>query len=79
VRPLTYESKCRYQTKNSPYWILMPFKEEDISINPSIKLYHDFIYNEEIKTITKMASKDVSKLLDVRCTLCTHYVRCIHT
>jgi hypothetical protein len=57
----------------------MPFKEEDISINPSIKLYHDFIYNEEIKTITKMASKDVSKLLDVRCTLCTHYVRCIHT
>ncbi|XP_026813539.1 prolyl 4-hydroxylase subunit alpha-2-like isoform X2 [Rhopalosiphum maidis] len=60
VRPLTYESKCRYQTKNSPYWILMPFKEEDISINPSIKLYHDFIYNEEIKTITKMASKDLT-------------------
>ncbi|KAE9544664.1 hypothetical protein AGLY_000206 [Aphis glycines] len=72
ARPLTCESKCRYQTKNSPYWILMPFKEEDISINPSIKLYHDIIYDEEIELITKMASIDVSKLLDA------HYVPRYH-
>jgi len=61
VRPLTYDSKCRYQTRNSPYRMIMPFKEEDISSNPNIKLYHDIIYDEEIKTITDMASKDVSK------------------
>eukprot|EP00102_Acyrthosiphon_pisum_P021511 XP_016658721.1 PREDICTED: prolyl 4-hydroxylase subunit alpha-2-like isoform X3 [Acyrthosiphon pisum] len=60
VRPLTYDSKCRYQTKNSPYRMIMPFKEEDISSNPNIKLYHDIIYDEEIKTITDMASKDLS-------------------
>ncbi|CAH1713702.1 unnamed protein product [Aphis gossypii] len=60
ARPLTCESKCRYQTKNSPYWILMPFKEEDISINPSIKLYHDIIYDKEIELITKMASIDLT-------------------
>ncbi|XP_025200855.1 prolyl 4-hydroxylase subunit alpha-3-like [Melanaphis sacchari] len=59
VRPLTFDSKCRYQTKNSAYWTLMPFKEEDISINPSIKLYHDIIYDEEIKIIKKMASEDL--------------------
>lgn len=50
----------------------MPFKEEDISINPSIKLYHDIIYDKEIELITKMASIDVSKLLDA------HYVPRYH-
>jgi len=64
MRPLTCDSKCRYQTKNSPYRILMPFKEEDISSDPNVKLYHDIIYDEEIKTITDMASKDVSRLLN---------------
>lgn len=39
----------------------MPFKEEDISSSPYLKLYHDIIYEEEIKTITDMASKNVSK------------------
>lgn len=42
----------------------MPFKEEDISSDPNVKLYHDIIYDEEIKTITDMASKDVSRLLN---------------
>lgn len=41
--------------------MLMPFKEEDISSDPNVKLYHDIIYDEEIKTITDMASNDVSK------------------
>ncbi|KAL4148258.1 hypothetical protein QTP88_002538 [Uroleucon formosanum] len=60
ARPLTYDSKCRYQTKNSPYRMIMPFKEEDISSSPYLKLYHDIIYEEEIKTITDMASKNLS-------------------
>lgn len=53
----------------------MPFKEEDISINPSIKLYHDIIYDEEIELITKMASIDVSKLLYAHYVLRFHVFR----
>lgn len=41
--------------------MLMPFKEEDINSNPNVKLYHDLIYDGEIKTITDMASKGVSE------------------
>lgn len=39
----------------------MPFKEEDISNSPYVKLYHDVLYDEEIRTVTEMAKKDVSK------------------
>lgn len=39
----------------------MPFKEEDISSNPYMKLYHDIIFDKEINSITNLAEKDVSK------------------
>lgn len=59
-RPLTKDSKCRYQTKNSPYRILMPFKEEDISSNPYVKLYHEIIFDGEINSIIGAAEQSVS-------------------
>lgn len=62
MRTITKKSKCRYQTKNSPYRLLMPFKEEDISDNPYVKMYYDVIYDEEIKTVTGMAAEDVSEI-----------------
>jgi len=40
----------------------MPFKEEDISHDPYLKLYHDVIFEEEIKYIIDKAEKDVSKI-----------------
>lgn len=61
TRTLTKESKCRYQTKNSPYRLLMPFKEEDISSDPYVKMYHDVLSDEEIRFVTEMAKEDVSE------------------
>lgn len=45
----------------------MPFKEEDISSNPYMKLYHDIIFDKEINTITNLAEKDVSKNSKIPC------------
>lgn len=36
----------------------MPFKEEDISVNPYLKLYHDAIFDEEIKYILDLANEN---------------------
>lgn len=41
----------------------MPFKEEDISTSPYIKLYHDVLYDGEIATIIDMAEKNGSKII----------------
>lgn len=57
---LTKYSKCRYQSKNSYYRKLMPFKEEDVNSEPSIKIYHDILYDSEIKKLKMIASKKVS-------------------
>lgn len=59
-RTLTKYSKCRYQTKNSFYRILMPFKEEDINRDPLVKIYHDVIYDNEISKIKVNAITRVS-------------------
>ncbi|KAL4148257.1 hypothetical protein QTP88_002537 [Uroleucon formosanum] len=55
LRTLTKYSKCRYQTNNLFYRILMPFKEEDINTDPLIKIYHDVLYNDEILKIKTMS------------------------
>lgn len=52
--------KCRYQTKDSFYRILMPFKEEDINSEPLIKIYHDVLYDNEISKIKTLALENVS-------------------
>ncbi|XP_001945742.2 prolyl 4-hydroxylase subunit alpha-2 isoform X2 [Acyrthosiphon pisum] len=54
-RTLTKYSKCRYQTNNLFYRILMPFKEEDINSEPLIKIYHDVLYDDEILKIKTLA------------------------
>lgn len=59
-RVLTKYSKCRYQTRNSAYRLLMPFKEEDVSKDPYVKIYHDVLYDGEIENFKKFASEDVS-------------------
>lgn len=38
----------------------MPFKEEDISYSPYVKLYHDFIYDNEIRIALNLAKNNVS-------------------
>ncbi|VVC31293.1 Hypothetical protein CINCED_3A000530 [Cinara cedri] len=70
TRTLTKYSKCRYQTKNSTHRLLMPFKEEDISDDPSIKIYHDVLYDDEIETIKTMSIKNMvdSRVVDSKMT-----------
>lgn len=60
LRVLTKYSKCRYQTRNSTYRLLMPFKEEDVRIDPYVKIYHDVLYDDEISIFKKLASENVS-------------------
>jgi len=57
---MTKDSKCRYQTKNSYYRMLMPFKEEDLYHDPCIRIYHDVLYDNEIIKIKTMAMDNVS-------------------
>lgn len=38
----------------------MPFKEEDLNNEPDIKIYHDILYDNEIKKLKMIASRNVS-------------------
>uniref|UniRef100_A0A2S2QN67 Prolyl 4-hydroxylase subunit alpha-2 n=1 Tax=Sipha flava TaxID=143950 RepID=A0A2S2QN67_9HEMI len=61
LRTLTKGSKCRYQTKNSHYRLLIPFEEEDINSDPSIKIYHNFLFEEEI---SKIKTKAMERMIE---------------
>jgi len=63
LRTLTKHSKCRYQTNNLFYRILMPFKEEVINSEPLIKIYHDVLYDDEILKIKMMSLANVRILI----------------
>ncbi|XP_022182993.1 prolyl 4-hydroxylase subunit alpha-2-like isoform X2 [Myzus persicae] len=66
-RTLKKYLKCRYQTNNLFYRILMPFKEEDINSEPFIKIYHDVLYDDEILKI-KTASLENMRDAHIRTT-----------
>ncbi|VVC41056.1 Prolyl 4-hydroxylase, alpha subunit,Oxoglutarate/iron-dependent dioxygenase,Prolyl 4- [Cinara cedri] len=61
TRTLTKDAKCQYQTKNSSYRLLMPFKEEHVENNLNMKIYHDVLYDNEIIKIKSLAT---DKLID---------------
>ncbi|XP_020817859.1 prolyl 4-hydroxylase subunit alpha-1-like [Drosophila serrata] len=42
---------CRYNFTTTPFLRLAPLKMEEISRNPYIVMYHDVLYDSEIKTI----------------------------
>ena len=46
---------CRYVTNGNPYLILQPAKEEEAFLSPRIVVYHDVLFDEEIKTIQELA------------------------
>ncbi|XP_059478272.1 prolyl 4-hydroxylase subunit alpha-1 [Neocloeon triangulifer] len=47
--------KCRYTTRNNPYFILSPIKEEEAYHKPNIWILHDVMNDAEIATIKKLA------------------------
>lgn len=46
--------------------MLMPFKVEDINSDPSIKIYHDIIYDEEISKFKTLVLESVSQYVGVK-------------
>lgn len=51
---------CRYTSETHPFLKFAPFKVEMLYINPDIVLFHDVLYDYEIKTIKELAKPLVS-------------------
>ncbi|XP_041675519.1 prolyl 4-hydroxylase subunit alpha-2-like [Drosophila eugracilis] len=52
---------CRYNSTTTPFMRIAPLKEEEISRNPLIWLYHDVIYDSEIAQLTNMTRKEMTQ------------------
>jgi len=50
---------CNYGVSKSAFLKLQPVKQEFISLNPRIVIFHDIISDEEIETIKNMAKPKV--------------------
>ncbi|KAH8350711.1 hypothetical protein KR084_004728 [Drosophila pseudotakahashii] len=50
---------CRYNTTTTPFMRIAPLKEEEISRNPLIWLYHDVIYDSEIAQLTNLTRDEM--------------------
>ncbi|GBM54730.1 Prolyl 4-hydroxylase subunit alpha-1 [Araneus ventricosus] len=47
--------KCRYTTNNNSYLLLQPIKQEILSLDPFICMYHDIISDKDIELFKKIA------------------------
>uniref|UniRef100_A0A2S2NNP3 Prolyl 4-hydroxylase subunit alpha-2 n=1 Tax=Schizaphis graminum TaxID=13262 RepID=A0A2S2NNP3_SCHGA len=54
--------KCRYYHGNCKYLIIGPLREEIVSVVPSMKLYHNILYDNEIKRIKELSKPKLEKL-----------------
>lgn len=54
--------RCEYNFKNSPFLTIAPLKEELLSSNPKIVLFHDVIYDSEIEKLVKEAARKVRRI-----------------
>ncbi|XP_037710498.1 prolyl 4-hydroxylase subunit alpha-2 [Drosophila subpulchrella] len=50
---------CRYNRTTTPFMRIAPLKEEEISRNPLIWLYHDVIYDREIAQLTNLTQDEM--------------------
>ncbi|GFT62807.1 prolyl 4-hydroxylase subunit alpha-1 [Nephila pilipes] len=46
---------CRYTTNNSSYFLLQPIKEEQLSLDPQILVYHDVISDKDMELFKQLA------------------------
>lgn len=58
--------KCKYVTNRSPFLKIAPLKLEEASLDPYIVIYHDVLYDSEIKTIRTEAEPRVTIKLTVK-------------
>lgn len=54
--------KCRYYHGQHKFLIIAPLREEDVSLTPKIKMYHNIIYDNEITKIKELAKPKVNSL-----------------
>ncbi|XP_044315661.1 prolyl 4-hydroxylase subunit alpha-1 [Drosophila rhopaloa] len=52
---------CRYNSTATPFMRYAPLKEEEISRNPLIWLYHDVIYDSEIAQLTNLTRDEMTQ------------------
>ncbi|KAH8333868.1 hypothetical protein KR059_004041 [Drosophila kikkawai] len=52
---------CRYNFTTTPFMRIAPLKEEEISKDPLIWLYHDVLYDSEIAHFINLTSDDLSQ------------------
>ncbi|EDW87868.2 prolyl 4-hydroxylase subunit alpha-1 [Drosophila yakuba] len=50
---------CRYNSTTTPFMRIAPLKEEEISKEPLIWLYHDVIYDSEIAQLTNLTREEM--------------------
>lgn len=50
---------CRYNSTTTPFMRIAPLKEEEISKDPLIWLYHDVIYDSEIAQLTNLTREEM--------------------
>ncbi|KQS70624.1 prolyl 4-hydroxylase subunit alpha-1 [Drosophila erecta] len=51
---------CRYNSTSTPFVRIAPLKEEEISRDPLIWLYHDVIYDSEIAQLTNLTLEEMT-------------------
>ncbi|EDV31629.2 uncharacterized protein Dana_GF14452 [Drosophila ananassae] len=49
---------CRYNTTTTPFMRIAPLKEEEISKDPLIWLYHDVLFDSEMALLTKNLTRE---------------------
>ena len=56
---LSSRLKCYYSRGHHPFLLLQPVKVEQVSLEPSIVVYHDVISDDEINTIKEIGKSKV--------------------
>jgi len=51
--------KCRYYHGGRKYLMIAPLREEIVSLLPNMMLYHNVLYDDEIKKIKDLAKPKV--------------------
>lgn len=54
-----FELKCRYYHGGRKYLMIGPLREEIVSVIPSMMLYHNVLFDDEIKKIKELAKPKV--------------------
>lgn len=58
---------CRYVTNKSAFLKIAPFKLEEVNLKPYIVIYHEVLYESEMKVIKELAKPNVRQIIIFYC------------